>query len=97
MAETGFWEKVLSKKEDIVAREIAGEVILVPIRGTLVELQKVWSLNPVGGFIWKSLDGHKNLSQVRDEILAGFEVRKEQAEADIEDFVQELLKADLVW
>ncbi len=96
MPASEFWEKIIKKQEDIVAREIAGETILVPVRGTLVDMQKIWSLNPVGGFIWKNLDGTKSLGIISNELISEFDVEKERADADIQEFVEELLKVDLV-
>jgi len=95
-ASADIWKKVMSKQADIVSREIVGETVLVPVRGALSDLQRIWSLNPVAGFIWKELDGRKSLGDIRDRLLARFDVGKEEADADIREFVAELLNAGLI-
>jgi hypothetical protein len=90
------WDSVLAKREEIVSREIAGETILVPIRGKLVDLQRIFSVNPVGAHIWKGLDGATTLAEIRDSVVDAFEVERDQADADIQEFVAELLEAELI-
>ena len=89
-------ETVLTKREEIVSREIAGETILVPIRGKLVDLQRIFSVNPVGAYIWRQLDGQKTLAEVRDGVLETSEVETQRAEADLREFIAELLVAELI-
>jgi hypothetical protein len=91
-----FWRARFRKREDIVSREIAGETILVPIRGKLVDMQRLFSLNGVAAHIWQELDGNKSLAGIRDGVLEAFDVDKEQAEADIREFVGELIGAELI-
>jgi hypothetical protein len=90
------WGVVLARREEIISREIAGETILVPIRGKLVDLQRIFALNPVAAHIWQGLDGEKNLAEIRDSVLDVFEVERDRADADIQEFVAELLDAELV-
>jgi len=91
-----FLRKVFKKKEDFISRTIAGEMILVPLRGTLTDMQKIFSLNPVAGFIWEKLDGRKTLGELRDDILATFDVEVGDANSDIQEFIAQLLKEGLI-
>lgn len=91
-----FLRKVFKKKEDFISRTIAGEMILVPLRGTLTDMQKIFSLNPVAGFIWEKLDGRKTLGELRDDILATFDVEVGDANSDIQEFITQLLKEGLI-
>ena len=84
------------KKENIVTRHIAGETLLVPIYGELANMEKIFTLDPVAAFIWEQLDGERSLKEIRDGVLNAFDVKKEQADTDISEFIDELLKADLV-
>lgn len=91
-----IWKKVFSRKKDIVFRRVAGEAILVPVRGTAADMKKIFSLNTVGARIWDALDGRRSLGEVREEILASFDAGEEAVDADIREFVAELVRADLV-
>ena len=88
--------KVFKKKEDFISRAIAGEMILVPLRGTLTDMQKIFSLNPVAGFIWERLDGQKSIAELRDELLATFDVEKGDVVSDIQEFIARLSKEGLI-
>ena len=89
-------ETVYRKREEIVSREIAGETILVPIRGKLVDMQRIFSVNSVGAHIWQQLDGERSLAAIRENVLNAFEVQRDRADADIQEFVGELLDAQLI-
>ena len=72
-----------------------GETLLVPIYGELANMEKIFTLDSVAAFIWEQLDGKKSLEDIRDGVLDAFDVKKEQAETDIFEFIDELLEADL--
>ena len=90
-----LWGRAFVKNEDVVSRKIAGETLLVPVRGNLADMQMIFALNPVGELIWNELD-KKNLNGICSDIIRNFEVEKEQAETDIREFIQELADADLI-
>jgi len=87
--------KVFEKTDKIVARRIAGELFLVPISGDLANMQRIFTLTAVAEFIWEKLDGRTNLIDIRRDVQDRFEVPEKQAEADINEFVTELLKEGL--
>lgn len=89
-------EKVFIKNKDIVARKITGELFIVPVRGRLADMQKIYTLNPVAEYIWHAFDGKTRVEDIRKGILSTYEVSEEQADSDIRDFITELLKADLI-
>ena len=91
-----IYGKMYTKNPDIVARKIAGELFLVPIRGKMADMQQIFTLNTVGEYIWQELDKKKNLNNICDEVVVSFDVMKENAEADIKDFIAELLEAGLI-
>ena len=91
-----MWHSVYIKQDDIVFREIAGEFILVPIRGKLADMQRIFTLESVGEHIWQELDGKKTLTDILNSVLDQFDVVKATAESDIADFIHELLDAKLI-
>ena len=84
------------KNEEIVTRGIAGETLLVPIRDKLADMQRIFALSSVAEYVWQELDGEKNLGEIRDGILATFDVEQEQVDADLKEFMAELLDAGLI-
>lgn len=87
---------VYRKKGNIVTRDIAGETILVPVCGKLADMQQLFSLNDVGRFIWERIDGQTNLEAIRLGIMDSFEVKREESEADLTDFISRLMESGLI-
>ena len=79
------------KDPSIVYREIADEAVLVPIRRNVADMAKIYSLDEVAADIWQLIDGQRTLGDVRDALLAEYDVAPEVLEADLGDFVQKLL------
>lgn len=91
-----IWEKVFRKKEDIVSRNIADELFLVPVRENLADMTGVYSLNPIAGYIWNSIDSSRTLAEIRDLVIEKFDVARETADADIREFISELYSENLI-
>ena len=89
-------DTVYRKSPDIVGRHILDETLLVPIRGELSALQRIFSLNPVAEFVWSRLDGDTTLASIVDAVVAEFEVEPLQSEQDVIGFLTEMKEAGLV-
>jgi len=89
-------DTVYRRQPDVVGRQILGETLLVPIRGELADLQRIFALNPVAQHIWTQLDGEHDLAALRDGLVAAFEVEPAQADADLAEFVAQLRAAGLI-
>jgi hypothetical protein len=85
-----------AKKGEFVSRNIAGETILVPVRGRMGDLDSIFNLNEVACFIWNRIDGHTSLRQLVSAVCSEFEIGPEAAEADTREFVATLLDAGLI-
>ncbi|MCL5023990.1 MAG: PqqD family protein [Nitrospirae bacterium] len=96
LLDSDLWDRVFIRDKDVVARKIAGELFLVPVRGKLADMGNIFTLTAVGEFIWDRLEGQKSLNDVRNDVLEEFDVGREQAEADIREFITELLEAGLI-
>ena len=90
------WSRIFKRAENIVSREIAGETILVPVRGRLADMQNIFTLNRVGTYIWDQLNGSRSLAEILDLVLHNFEVSREEAEQDILEFINHVSETGLV-
>jgi hypothetical protein len=84
------------KKGEYVARVIAGETIVVPIRGQVGDLESIYNLNEVGSVIWEMTDGETPVSGMIQAVCREFDVSPEQAEQDTLDFLKGLESAGVV-
>jgi hypothetical protein len=79
--------------EDVVAREIEGELIIVPLAAGIGDVEdEIYTLNETGRAIWGRLDGRKSLRLVAQELGAEYDSPAEQLEKDVLGFVGELLR-----
>jgi hypothetical protein len=84
------------KKGEYIARVIAGETIVVPIRGQVGDLEAIYNLNEVGAVIWGMVDGQTPVSRIIDAVCREFEVTPKNAELDTLEFLKSLEEAGLV-
>jgi hypothetical protein len=84
------------KEKDFVTREIAGETIIVPVRGNVGDLDSIYTLNELGTIIWQLIDGKKSVDQIIEAICNTYEVTAEQAEKDAIEFLNTLIAAGLI-
>lgn len=89
-------EKVYRKKDEIVARKIADETILVPIRGNLADMQRIFSLNPVAEFIWTHIEKEIPVEEILNLVINEFDVQEEKAEEDLFELIDDLLTENLI-
>ena len=82
---------------EAVARRIADEFLLVPLRGGCADLQRVYALSPVAEHVWETLgDGERTLEELCSAVLDAFEVDRPTAERDLRAFLAELEREGLV-
>src|SRR5437773_10743843 len=81
---------VLQKNPSFVSRKIVDEVILVPISHKVGEIDCLYALNEVGARIWDLIDGDRSLQELRDAIVAEFEVSETEAQEDLAVPIEQL-------
>lgn len=92
----GSLDRRYGKNPGLVTRRIAEETMLVPVKGKLAQLQKIFVLNPVAAHVWERLDGESPLRDVLSSITAEFDVSEDEARCDLLELVDTLLAADLI-
>jgi len=79
-----------------VSRVVAGETLIVPIRGKVGDLASIYSFNGTGSLVWKLLDSPKTLAELALAVSQEYEVEPARAEGDVTKFVEELKAVGLV-
>jgi len=84
--------KAYKPSEDIVAREIQGELIIIPITSGIGDLEDaIFTLNESGRAIWSKLDGKRTLREAAGELSLEFKASSEEIEKDVLGLAAELL------
>jgi len=81
---------IFQKDSSMVSRRIADEVILVPIRHKVGEIDCLYALNEVGARIWDLIDGGRSLQELRDAIVEEFAVSETEAQEDLTELIEQL-------
>jgi hypothetical protein len=81
---------IYTRDPNTVARQIAGEMILVPIRQNVGDLESIYILNETAIAAWQSFDGICTIADIRDKIVSEFEVDEQQAAEDLLELVADL-------
>jgi hypothetical protein len=97
MARKVSLENTYAISEDVVAREIEGELIIVPLVAGIGDLEdELFTLNDTGRAIWARLDGQRSLQEVVRELSDQYQAGPEEIAADVLGLVGELLRRRMV-
>ena len=90
-------ETVCAPSRDVVAREIEGEVIIVPLVAGIGDADdELYTLNETGRAIWRLLDGRRSLGSVADALTAEFATEPETLGAEVLSFAEELVRRGIL-
>ncbi len=83
--------------DDIVAREIEGELIIVPLTSGIGDLEdELFTLNNTAKAIWENLNGKKTVEDIISDLLHKYKAEPEKIEQDVKGLLKELLKRKII-
>lgn len=87
-------EIYFKRNPDFVFRKIVDELMLVPIRQKVADMDCIYTLNKVGSFIWERLNGETSLEELQQAVADNFTADDAQdTDADVIQFLEELEQA----
>jgi hypothetical protein len=90
-------DAIYAVSEDVVSREIEGELIIVPLVAGIGSMDdELYTMNDTGRAIWKGLDGKKTLRTLVGELSSQFDAAPEEIRKDAVGLLEELLKRKMV-
>lgn len=66
----------------VVARQVRGERILVPIADSEEALDSIYILNETASFIWDQIEEEKNIKEIISNLTEEYDVDYARAEVD---------------
>jgi hypothetical protein len=85
--------QVYVPSDDIVARDIEGELIIVPLVAGIGDMEdELFSLNDTGKDIWRRLDGQTTLAGVAKALAEEYSAQPDEIECDVIGLVEELTR-----
>ena len=90
-------DAILTSSDDVVAREIEGELILVPLVAGIGDTdEELFTLNETGKAIWGLLDGNRTLKDVAAELASEYDSATDDIENDVAGLARELLNRKML-
>jgi hypothetical protein len=89
-------EPVYVRSQAVVSRRVAGETLIVPVRGKVGDLASIYSFNESGSLIWQSMESPKSVAELISAVQQEYAVSYEQAERDVKQFLSDTLSVGLV-
>lgn len=83
-------DKIYCIKGAYTLRQIAGEYLAIPINNEAGDDTNIVILNPVSQVIWAKLETGATFDEILDSVMNEFNVEKEEATADIKEFLDGL-------
>ena len=80
---------------DVVARDIAGEHLLVPVRSGIAGVDCLYTADEVGSFLYSRLDGRRDAATLARLVSEAYVVDEDRALQDVLAFLGELCAAGL--
>ena len=83
-------------KETYALRQVADSWVVLPFGEEMLNLNSMLNLNASGAMLWQVLEKDCSVEALTEALLSEYDVSKEQAAADAEEFLQKLISIGCV-
>lgn len=87
---------VYSKDRELLTRRIAGETLIVPVRGRVSDLDAIFTLNEVGVRVWQMLDGNTDVTQIVETVATEYDAPIDIVRQDVTELLDNMATAGLI-
>lgn len=83
-------------KEGFILRKIANSDVVIPVGNNIANFNGIISLNGTAAFLWSYLKEGVEISKLVEVIMKEYQIGKETAQSDIENFTAQLQQANMI-
>ena len=83
-------------KKELIKRNIAGDVILVPVGSASLDIKGLITLNEAAELIWDALPEADSVADLVKAITDVYDVDAETAEQDVSALLEKLRELDII-
>lgn len=91
-----FNQQSFVRSQSVVARVVAGETLIVPVRARVGDLASIYSFNGTASVIWRLLESPRTLAELAAAVAQEYDVEPSRGERDVAEFVNEMKAVGLV-
>lgn len=84
--------EISKRKGGFATKIVAEDLVLVPIKNNVAEMNEMFTLNEVGAFIWEAINEESTMASLTASVSAEFDVAEATANADLEQFLLQIEK-----
>lgn len=77
-------------KSKFVARQVADELVIVPLSNNVAQMNELFTLNQTGKFIWDHANSEATVENLSNRMCTEFDISIDIAKKDIEDFLLQM-------
>ena len=85
-----------SDTRSFVTRQIAGETLIVPVAGQVMDVDSIYVLNEVASRIWELVGSPITADGIAEIVVSEFDVSPERAAEDVAEFLDSLGERGLI-
>jgi hypothetical protein len=79
------------RNPDFVFRKIVDELVLVPIRQDVADMDCIYTMNGVGAFLWERIDGRATPADLQTAVVQEYAADPDVVAADVDAYLRELV------
>lgn len=83
-------------RDGFILREVAGTFVVISTGNDELDFKGVITINEVGALIWRGVEAGKSKDEILDEILSEYDVQREEASVDCDEFLQQLIDKKII-
>lgn len=84
-------DKIPVKSNELSVRELGTNIIIISESG-----KELHTLDDIGSFIWKVIDGHSTVTAILNKICDEYDVDMSRAKSDLLSYLKELSSKGLI-
>jgi hypothetical protein len=93
---TAAGAQLFVRSQSVVSRVVAGETLIVPVRGKVGDLASIYSFNTTASLIWKMLESPRTPAELSAAVAQEYAVAYERAANDVAKFLSDMFLAGLI-
>ena len=82
--------QIAKNKENFATKQVGEDLVIVPVKDNVAEMNAMFTLNEVGRFVWNNLNEASTRELLSVAIAEEFEVGETTAKTDLEDFLLQI-------
>ena len=83
-------------RDGFILSEVAGTFVIITAGNADLDFIGVITVNEVGALIWKGVEAGKTKDEIVDKILSEYDVQRDTASADCDEFLQQLISKNII-